>query len=281
MAYVDDKGNEVTLVNVDGKQMVRTPAGGYITQEQWHDMTHPPREPIPPEVAIATSIQEAGVSDVPVVKLVQTSKPKPNWEYWINIPEAAIINAVYLSCDIEPRAIKPGELGERPSSELHQFWQRLLIASANAVSGALRRVRGNPGTRLLPECIFDDVNLVEFSSWVNGLPNPWELSPKFPRVANRIEVPSTQAKQPAQKATPSEQEDVSEGGDQELGKPARGTLLMIIAGALGDNLGNPATAAAMVERRLQSWGIDRPKKRMILNWLNEAKRLLEERKAKD
>lgn len=70
-------------------------------------------------------------------------------------------------------------------------------------------------------------------------------------------------------------------GDDGLGKSARVSLLLIVAGALGDTLENQATASAMIERRLQNWGIDRPKKRMILNWLNEAKRLLDERKPKE
>jgi hypothetical protein len=148
---------------IGGKRMVRTPAGGYIPEEKWRDMFTERHEPIPPEVAIAASIESAGSSDVSVVRLVPTSKQKPDWEYWGNFPDTSIIVAVYLSCDIDPRRMKPGELGQDPSSELHQYWKRLMIASANAVSGTLKRVRSNPGTTRLPPCIFDDVSLVEFS----------------------------------------------------------------------------------------------------------------------
>jgi len=183
LAYTDDKGNKVVLVNVDGKQMVRTPAGGYISQEQFHAMTHPLHEPIPPEVAIAASMKEAISSKVSVVQLVPTSKPKPDWETWGSIPDTSIINAVALSCNVEPNTLANEFVGAGadPTSELHQFWKRLLIASANAINGALKRVRSNPGTTLLPPCIFDDVSLIELSTWAEGLPYPWELPAGFPR----------------------------------------------------------------------------------------------------
>jgi hypothetical protein len=199
ISYVDERGNEVTLVNVDGKQMVRTPAGGYITQEKWKEMTTPFREPVPPEIVIASSIQEARSSNVPVVRLVPTSQPKPDWETWGNVPEASIIQVVAISCNIEPGAIQPGELGEKPSSELHQYWKRLTIASANAVSGTLKCVRTNPGTRLLPPCILDDVSLVEFAAWAQGLPYPWELPKEFPRPLQVVEA-STAEKEADQEA---------------------------------------------------------------------------------
>jgi hypothetical protein len=131
-----------------------------------------------------------------------------------------------------------------------------------------------------------NVRLVDFSDFASEM--KWDVPAEFPgfivaKAADRMNKAKSSllTRTPSeieQKETPEQKDDP---GAPELGKSARETLLMIVAGAVGDGLEKQATTAATIERRLQNLGIDRPKKRQILNWLNEAKQLLEERKAQE
>jgi hypothetical protein len=255
MTYVDDKGNKVTLVNVDGKQMVRTPAGGYISQEQWHAMTHPPREPAPP-----------------MPPWLDTS-PDVDWKLWAPMAFVELPCAVALSCDIDPSST--------PCDD-PEFLRRLAIAINHWDAGTIPRVAG-PGSNV-PGYLLRYVRLPDFAKLADSL--GWPLPAAFPRSKNgdppKTAQPVMDVK-PAQPSEPASGNDITTPPEKtvDLTENARETLLTIIAGAIGDNLENPSTAAKTIERRLEKWGIDSPKHRQILNWLNEAKQALDKRKAKD
>jgi hypothetical protein len=290
LSYVDERGNEVTLVNVDGKQMVRTPAGGYITQERWKEMSTPRREPVSPEVATMTKPLNHG-APVPSDRLIPNeTRKKPEWDLWGSVPTAYLWAAVALSCDIHPNTV---DLMDLSASDLAQFTKRFTIALVNARSGTLKVVEHETPTARVPDYAIE-VNLLKFASWAQALRYPWELPEEFPfapkaehpplveaePATNQAHTTQSESTPPGKSKAQSERMDSQVENESELRESARTTLLMIIAGAIGDGIENHSTAAKTIERRLEKWGIESPKHRQILNWLIEAKRVLDERKAK-
>ena len=282
---VSDDGRNASLGTViDGKRMVRTPAGKYVPEEQWRAMTTPIREPGPPEVVMATTLRNDG-APIPAGPLVpNTTRKKPEWDLWGSIPDAFLWAAVALSCDIHPDTIDVMNLG---TSDLAQFTKRFIIAVANVRSGTLATVEKEIPTARLPDTAIV-VNLTKFCRWAQGLSYPWELPSEFPRSKNADPPKTAQSVvvsnlvQPSQPESASTNETTAQPKQTtDLAENTRETLLTIIAGAIGENIENQSTAAKTIERRLEKWGIDSPKHRQILNWLNEAKRVLDGRKEKD
>jgi len=163
---------------IDGKRMVRTPAGGYIPEEQWRAMTTPMREPVPPEVV---ALQWSANTSAPVPSgplIPNTTRKKPAWDMWGNITEKSVFEAVALACDIDPIAIEPFKDTEGPSPDLRQFVQRLAVAIEES-GKTLHLVAMAPKPCAMPS-LFDRVNLAEFSAWAQNLRHPWEIPEGFP-----------------------------------------------------------------------------------------------------
>jgi len=165
MTYVDDKGNKTTLVNVDGKQMVRTPAGGYISQEQWHAMTHPPREPAPP------------------IPPWLDPSPDVDWELWRHKESAELWEVVAVSLGRNPDFIK---LLRPTTPENARIFQRRLEQAKSALGLGLRAVKIDEDNPQLSR-----IRLRDFASWFFAMKPP--LSPPLPDdfPGAKHEIPAT------------------------------------------------------------------------------------------
>lgn len=113
--------------------------------------------------------------------VAQDEIAKPDWSKWRLMVEADLQNAVALSCDIDPEALKRGIKGEL----LDEFFRRSDIARNHKHAGSLRFViRSSPFGNIAM------VGLLDFARWAEslGLPLPGEFPrPPFeePKLASR------------------------------------------------------------------------------------------------
>lgn len=129
--------------------------------------------------------------------------PAPDWETWRYVPKAELWEAVALSCDVDPEALKyvgvfdPELLGfDHPL----EFKRRLKIARASIGKGGTLGV-----VDMAPSDYCHKIRLDEFSGWANS--HGWELPGMFPRARQQSK----------------------EQSDQPLSTRRRRTLLIIIA----------------------------------------------------
>jgi hypothetical protein len=219
--------------------------------------------------------------------ILNATRLRPEWNFYADIPHPLLWALVAMACDIDPRNIDVLNPAERIAPDLVQFWKRFTIAQAQVEAGKLAVVE--MGEKLSGDFNFAvSVSWDVFSRWTTTLSCPWELPKEFTGAKKSdpadASLPVVVVKQPQESqpksGTAGETEDRPEQAAP-LAENARETLLTIIAGAIGDALENQSTAAKAIERRLEKWGIDSPKHRQILNWLNEAKQAMDKRKAED
>lgn len=103
---------------------------------------------------------------------------KPDWKHWQQMGSAALWEAVALSCNVEPRALRhltqtefrrvmtDGSLGDRLSS-----------AKGATTSGAIKVITAYSHDSQRHKCIVD---LRTFATWATS--QGWRLSRRFPRT---------------------------------------------------------------------------------------------------
>ena len=110
---------------------------------------------------------------------------KPNWEYWKNLAEVELLQAVELSCDIAPGWVSdlPTERYIRADhlSIKREVIRRMAIARSHVGAGTFklrRRVFRTSGIGMELDCI----TLSEFRAWGESLPTPITFPDEFPRT---------------------------------------------------------------------------------------------------
>jgi hypothetical protein len=205
---------------------------------------------------------------------------RPDWRHWLQMAYVHLAEAVALSFDIEPKTINVN------THDGPGYQSRKEIADSHWVAGTLPHARGYQGEEVGGPHRY--VHLSEFARWFVDLDPPMRppLPPQFPQAAKAPEPKADETTQPEKAPTnakpiPPKPATADAEVGTELGKGARESLLTILAIAMGDEkLAKPASEAGKIERRLVLMGIDKPKKRMILNYLKEAKTLLDQRRTK-
>ena len=108
-----------------------------------------------------------------------------NWEFWANMKEVKLIDAVLLSLDIEPRSI--------PQTYRSPLTPRITIRGCPELSEKIDTALNHYGKYALER---DDLNqrvsLSEFRAWAEGLRTPWKLPDEFPRAEESRELSGAQ-----------------------------------------------------------------------------------------
>lgn len=214
-------------------------------------------------------------ADSPTPTAPTTAPPPagPDWQHWGQRISVHLAEAVLLSLDVEPLGI------DYETYRNEEYTKRKLVADDHWIRGKLPRAEGDQGNP--PSNHFRYVNLAEFAKWAERLSPPWNLPVGFPKLSQEKQVESAET---APGITTSQQHEPSNSSVEdkpELTKGARESLLTILAAAIGDEkLTKPSSEAGKIERKLGLLGIDKPKKRMIENYLKDAKTLLDNRRKK-
>jgi hypothetical protein len=97
-----------------------------------------------------------------------------NWEFWANMKEVKLIDAVLLSLDIEPRSI--------PQTYRSPLTPRITIRGCPELSEKIDTALNHYRKYALERHDLNQrVSLSEFRAWAEGLSNPWKLPEQFPR----------------------------------------------------------------------------------------------------
>lgn len=128
---------------------------------------------IPPDLAAYGSRKEPKLSAEDVARYI------PRWSYWVNLAVVDVMDAVYLSLSIDPKAARDNQ---GVAKNLPGVKERLDIAVSNMAA------------RSLPSYLTEAdhyhgltsgtaVKLQEFRAWGESLPSPFGFPDEFPRVA--------------------------------------------------------------------------------------------------
>lgn len=183
----------------------------------------------------------------------------PNWQYWCNLADVELLQAVELSLNLEPGWLcGAGVYCEEIHGKLPiAVKMRRDIASSHVTAGTLACER-----RLLPTNEFpfhgsqlECVVLTEFRKWGESLPVPFTFPDGFPRAAQ----------------SESDSARYIANNESETANPRERASMLRIIRALGVMAKLPERgASASVEWQLQELGFASPKEATIRALLREA-----------
>lgn len=185
---------------------------------------------------------------------------KPDWEYWLNLAEVPLENAICLSLGFSPRILK--ELDESYVRADREATLRSFSADFAARRDASRtHIRaGNLAAR------FDNIKseyrvaLVELRRWGESLPVPFDFPDEFPKSPSKV----------AHAESPLASDKTA---DKSLNPKREKTLLRIIR-ALDALAELPERGAAKeVVAKLQGLGFSGPDDDTVREVINEARNL--------
>lgn len=203
---------------------------------------------IPPDLAAYGSRKEPNLSAEDVARCI------PRWSYWANLAAVDVMDAVYLSLNIEAKAAR---VNQDAAKRLPGVKDRLDIALSNMAAGRLpsylteadRYHGSDSGTA---------VKLPEFRAWGESLAHPFTFPDEFPRAATP-EHAAPVASKPSQ--------------DKSMTTKERNTLLRIIRALdVMAKLPDRGPATSIVEQ-LQQLGFRSPIDDTVRKVINEARGL--------
>lgn len=180
--------------------------------------------------------------------ILNTTRLRPEWNFYADIPHPLLWALVAMACDIDPRNIDVLNPAERTAPDLVQFWKRFTIAQAQVEAGKLAVVE--IGEKLPGDFNFaTSVSWEVFSRWTTTLSCPWELPKGFPSPE------STDTLRPKEGAVENRASEANDKSPSPQQKRKLNNLLVIVA-ALAKEAEypideNPAAAAAAIAKRIE------------------------------
>jgi hypothetical protein len=110
--------------------------------------------------------------------LPNTTRAKPDWEYWSSLDRVSVGAAVALACDVDPREID--FMNDQNAPDLAQARKRAEIADTCAGKSLRAHRRTHEG--LYDPIMTWEVTLPDFAAWALGMSRPWTLPEEFPRT---------------------------------------------------------------------------------------------------
>ncbi|MBS0556997.1 MAG: hypothetical protein JSR27_06235 [Proteobacteria bacterium] len=185
---------------------------------------------------------------------------KPDWDYWLNLAEVPLEDAICLSLGYSPRILV--EL-----DELYVRADRAQILRTFSANFAARHQAarthitvGNLEARFNSSKDKYFVSLVDFRDWAQSLPLPFTFPEEFPK--------------PTPKAAPAETSTAADSADSRPLNPKREKTLLRIIRALDALSELPERGAAKeVVAKLQGLGFRSPDDDTIRDVIGEARKL--------